>query len=57
MVEDTRIYVNPINGNKVPIPRHRKIKDSLYRLIRKLDRGERPFAPTWFKFVNNDPHE
>ena len=42
------IYVNPINGNKAPIPSHREIKDS---------RGERPFAPTWFKFINSDPHE
>ena len=29
------IYINPINGNKAPIPRHREIKDSLCRLIRK----------------------
>ena len=29
------IYLNPTNGNKAPIPRHKEIKDSLCRLIRK----------------------
>ncbi len=29
------IYINLTNGNKAPIPRHREIKDSLCRLIRK----------------------
>ena len=29
------IYINSINGNKAPIPRHKEIKDSLCRLIRK----------------------
>jgi mRNA interferase HicA len=29
------IYLNPANGQKVPVPRHKEIKDSLCRLIRK----------------------
>ena len=35
------IYRNPANDKKAPVPRHREIKDSLCRLIRKqlgLDR-------------------
>lgn len=29
------IYVNPVNGQKAPVPRHSEIKDSLCELIRK----------------------
>ncbi|HEX4497062.1 MAG TPA: type II toxin-antitoxin system HicA family toxin [Thermoanaerobaculia bacterium] len=29
------IYVNPVNGRKVPIPRHNEVKNSLCDLIRK----------------------
>lgn len=29
------IYVNPINGKRTTIPRHRKIKDGTYRAILK----------------------
>ena len=29
------LYVNPANGRKAPIPRHREIKESLVALIRK----------------------
>ncbi|MDO8136943.1 MAG: type II toxin-antitoxin system HicA family toxin [Candidatus Brocadiales bacterium] len=29
------IYVNPKNGRKAPIPRHREIKESLCELIKK----------------------
>ncbi len=29
------IYLNPANGSKAPVPRHREIKDSLCRLIRR----------------------
>ncbi|MCD4751393.1 MAG: type II toxin-antitoxin system HicA family toxin [Thermoanaerobaculales bacterium] len=28
------LYVNPHNGRKAPIPRHRELKDGLCRLIR-----------------------
>jgi hypothetical protein len=28
------LYVNPKNGRKAPVPRHKELKDSLCRLIR-----------------------
>ncbi len=28
------IYANPVNGRRVPVPRHAEIKNSLCRLIR-----------------------
>ncbi|MDA8021114.1 MAG: type II toxin-antitoxin system HicA family toxin [Thermoanaerobaculia bacterium] len=29
------LYLNPANGRKAPVPRHREIRDSLCRLIRR----------------------
>lgn len=29
------IYRNPVTGNQAPVPRHREIKESLVRIIRK----------------------
>lgn len=29
------LYLNPRNGRKAPLPRHKEIKDSLCRLIRR----------------------
>ncbi len=29
------IYINPLTGQKSPIPRHAEVKNSLCRLIRK----------------------
>ena len=29
------IYINPVNGQQTPIPRHPEIKESLCRLIKK----------------------
>ena len=29
------IYINPANGKKAPVPRHRELKDSLCGLIRR----------------------
>jgi mRNA interferase HicA len=28
------LYLNPVNGRKAPVPRHKEIKDSLCDLIR-----------------------
>lgn len=29
------LYLNPANGRKAPVPRHKEIKNSLCRIIRK----------------------
>jgi mRNA interferase HicA len=29
------VYLNPANGNKAPVPRHREIAETMCRLIRR----------------------
>lgn len=37
------LYLNPANGRKAPVPRHKEIKNSLCRIIRKqLGLEDRP---------------